>query len=111
LRRAVKVSPGNADIHHALGLSLVRQQRAEEGLEELRLASTLNPANARFIYVYAVALNSSGQAEQAVMVLQGAHNQHPNNRDILGALAAFHRDMGNQAAARRYADKLRSNSP
>jgi predicted Zn-dependent protease len=94
-----------------LGLSLVRQQRAEEGLEELRLASALNPANARFIYVYAVALNSSGQPEQAVMILQGAHNQHPNNRDILGALAAFHRDMGNQAAARSYAEKLRTNSP
>jgi tetratricopeptide (TPR) repeat protein len=107
LRQAARVSPENADIHHALGLSLVRQQRTDEGVEELRLASTLNPDNARYIYVYAVALNSTGKPEQAIMVLQGAHNRHPNNRDILSALVAFHRDMGNAAAAQRYADKLR----
>ena len=111
LRRAAKVSPGNAEVHHALGLSLVRQQRTDEGVEELRLASTSAPDNARYIYVYAVALNSTGKAEQAVMVLQGAHNQHPNNPDILSALVAFHRDMGNEAAARSYADKLQAISP
>jgi predicted Zn-dependent protease len=86
----------------------VRQQRTDEGVEELRLASTLTPGNARYIYVYAVALNSTGKPEQAIMILQGAHNQHPNNRDILGALAAFYRDMGNEPAARTYAEKLRA---
>jgi predicted CXXCH cytochrome family protein len=111
LRRAAKASPGNAGIHHALGLSLVRQQRTDEGIEELRLASTSEPDNARYIYVYAVALNSTGKPEQAIMVLQGAHNQHPNNRDILSGLVAFHRDMGNEAAARSYAEKLRTVSP
>jgi tetratricopeptide (TPR) repeat protein len=111
LRRAARVSPGNADVHHALGLSLVRQKRTKEGLEELRLASTLNTENPRYIYVYAVALNSIDEPEQAIMVLQGAHNQYPNNRDILSALVAFHRDMGNQEAARSYAEKLRTVSP
>jgi Tfp pilus assembly protein PilF len=38
LRRAASVRPRNADVHHALGLSLVRQQRTDEGIEELRLA-------------------------------------------------------------------------
>jgi Flp pilus assembly protein TadD len=107
LRQAVQVSPGNADVHHALGLSLVRQQRTDDGVEELRLAASLDAANARYIYVYAVALNSTGKPEQAIMVLQGAHNRHPHNRDILSALVAFHRDNGNQAAARRYAEKLK----
>jgi Flp pilus assembly protein TadD len=111
LRRAAQVSPGNADVHHALGLSLVRQQRVDEGIGQLRQATTLRPDNARYIYVYAVALNSTGEPEQAIMVLQGAHNQHPNNRDILSALVAFNRDAGNAAAARSYADKLRNVSP
>ena len=62
-------------------------------------------------YVYAVALNSAGKPEQAVMILQGAFNRFPNNRDILGALVAFYRDMGNEAAARTYAEKLRAVSP
>ena len=111
LRQAAKTSPGNADVHHALGLSLVRQQRTKEGVEELRLAATLNTQNPRYIYVYAVALNSTGKPEQAILVLQGAHNQHPNNPDILSALVAFHRDKGNQEAARSYAEKLRSVLP
>ncbi|MEN8761216.1 MAG: hypothetical protein ABF290_02195 [Thiogranum sp.] len=80
----------------------MRQRRTDEGIEELRLASTSAPDNARYIYVYAIALNSTGKPEQAVLVLQGAHNRHPNNRDILSCLVAFHRDMGNDAAARIY---------
>ena len=111
LRKAAGIVPDNAAIHHALGLSLVRQQRAGEGVEELRLASILSPDDARYVYVYAVALNSTGKQEEAIMVLQGAHNQHPNNRDILSALVAFLRDMGNEAAASTYAGKLRELSP
>lgn len=111
LRQAAKVSPGNADVHHALGLSLVRQKRVKEGVEELRLASTLNTSNPRYVYVYAVALNSTGEPEQAILVLQSAHKRYPNNRDILSALVAFHRDRGDQEAARSYAEKLRTVSP
>ncbi len=111
LRKAMEVIPRNADVHHALGLSLVRQKRTSEALEELRLASKLNLDNARYVYVYAVALNSTDMPEQAIRVLQDAHNQHPSDIDILSALVAFHRDMGNQAAAREYAEKLRMISP
>ena len=111
LRQAAGISPQNAAVHHALGLTLVRQKRTEAALEEFRQASTLNPDNAHYIYVYAVALNSAGKPEQAVMLLQGALNRFPGNRDILGALAAFHRDMGNESAARDYAGKLRAISP
>lgn len=111
LRRAIEVNPESADLHHALGLSLVRQKRTDEGVEELHLASTLNPDDARYIYIYAVALNSTGNPEQAIMVLLGAHNHHPNNRDILSALVALYRDMGNQAAARTYAEKLQAITP
>lgn len=111
LRQAVEILPDNAAVHYALGLSLVRQQRMDEAIEEFRLASRQDPNSAQYLYVYAVALNSSGKPEQAIMILQGAHNRFPNNPDILGALAAFHRDMGNEAAARTYFEKLRNVSP
>ena len=94
-----------------MGLALVRQQRTEEGVEALQRASRLDPDNARYVYVYAVALNSTGQPKQAIMVLQGAHNAHPNDTDILGALVAFHRDEGNSAQATRYAKKLEALVP
>jgi len=111
LRAAVEEVPESADIHHVLGLSLVRQQRTQEAIRELKRAATLNPQSARYVYVYAVALNSTGKADEAILILQGAHTAHPNNRDILAALVAFHRDSGNEAAAQRYAQKLRAISP
>jgi tetratricopeptide (TPR) repeat protein len=111
LRQAIAVIPENGDLYHALGLSLVRQKRTDEALEALEQATRLSPNNARYVYVYAVALNSAGDAAKAVMVLQGAHNRFPNSTDILHALAAFHRDSGNAEAAQSYADKLRSLSP
>ena len=111
LRGAAKVIPESADVRHALGLSLVRQKRTAEALEELRLASTLNRDNTRYIYVYAVALNSTDKPEQAIRVLQDAHNRYPYNIEILSALVTFLRDMGDHAAAREYGEKLRTISP
>ena len=106
LRRAIKISSDSADLRHALGLSLIRQQRLPDGVVELQRAAKLSPANPRYVYVYAVALNSTGKPKQAIMVLQGAHNAHPNDTDILSALVAFNRDAGNDRQAARYAEKL-----
>jgi len=55
LREGLSVAPDAAALHHALGLSLVRQQRRSEALRELRRATELDPANQRFRYVYDVA--------------------------------------------------------
>ncbi len=106
LRQALEAMPENTIVHHALGLSLVRQKRNDEAVSELRLASMRSPDNAHYLYVYAVALNSTGNPGKAVLVLQGAHNRFPNNTNILNALVSFHRDIGNQQAARAYAEKL-----
>ena len=45
------------------------------------------------------------------MVLEGAHNAHAANTDILSALVAFHRDAGNQKQAQLYAQKLQALAP
>ena len=111
LRRAVAVMPESGDVYHALGLSLIRQKRNTEAIEALEQAARYSPDNARYVYVYAVALNSAGETARALLVLQGAHNRFPNNTDILSALVAFNRDSGNPEAARRYAERLQSLSP
>ena len=111
LRQAAGEYPGSGVVHYALGLSLVRQKRTDEAVEAFKQAATLAPENARYAYVYAVALNSTGKTELAVMVLQGAHNRFVNNAEILNALVTFHRDSGNEGAAQIYADKLRAISP
>jgi len=111
LRQALEVVPDSSVIHHVLGLSLFRQQRNKEAVNELRLAAQLEPGNTRYVYVYAVALNSTGDPQRAIMILQGANAAHPDNVEILQALVSFHRDLGNQAAAKKYAERLQAISP
>ena len=106
LRHALKITPDSDVLHHVLGLTLVRQKLVDEAVEELQMASRLNPGNVRYVYVYAVALNSTGKPKQAVAVLENAHNMFPDNVEILSALVAFYRDMGDQAKAHVYAIKL-----
>ena len=55
LREGLARAPEDATLHHALGLSLVRQKKNDEALKELKRATELAPGNARFAYVYGVA--------------------------------------------------------
>lgn len=86
-------------LHHALGLALVRLKRADEALGALERATALEPRNARFAYVYAVALHSNGRVEAAIARLKKTLVAHPNDREILEALASFHQSRGETAAA------------
>jgi predicted CXXCH cytochrome family protein len=106
LREGLVKVPGDASLHHALGLALVRLQRLDEALAELKRATELDPANARFVYVYAVALHSTGNVEAAIESLKAALAAHPYDRDILQALAGFHAERGDVEAARDYAARL-----
>lgn len=99
LRAAIRVAPRDGSAHHALGLLLVRQRRYGEAVEELGQAVELNPDDPRFVYVYAVALNSTGAPEQAVAVLRAASAHHPTDLDILSALASISRDRGDLTGA------------
>ncbi len=111
LQQAVGIEPGSADAWHALGLALVRLHNAGAALPALRRASELAPANARYAYVYAVALNSAGAARQAVAVLEAAHRQHPADHDVLLGLVAIARDSGDTPTALRYARELAAQAP
>jgi tetratricopeptide (TPR) repeat protein len=110
LREGLDKVPGNATLHHALGLALVRLQRTSEAVDELKRAAELAPGNARFAYVYAVALHSTGDAEAAIATLKKALAAHPDDRDILQALASFHAERGETAKAHKYAARLRQSA-
>ena len=108
LRAALEVDSQSADIHHALGLTLVRRKSLDEAVEHLRLASELSQEDARYVYVYAVALDSLGKRRSAIDILTTAHERHPGNRDILSALASFHMQQGEEQKAREYIERLRA---
>ncbi len=86
LRRTIAEQPEAAAAHHALGLALIRQKRYGEAIESLKRAANLEPAQARYGFVYAVALQSSGKIEEARRVLENALAANPSNVDILTAL-------------------------
>ncbi|MDB4575742.1 multiheme c-type cytochrome [bacterium] len=106
LEKAKQLSPDNADVYYALGLSLIRQHKNDKAVSELKMAAELAQDNARYVYVYAVALNSTGDSAGAIQQLQAAHQRFPADVDILSALVSFHRDTGNQFAAETYMKKL-----
>jgi Flp pilus assembly protein TadD len=75
--------------HHALGLSLIRQQRIVEAVAALRRAHELSPEDARFAYVYAVALHQTGQPGDAREVLTRAARTHPHDATLREALVVL----------------------
>ena len=95
-----------AALWHARGLARVRSGGADAALADLARAATLEPAATRYGYVYAIALNSTGQGAQAVEVLEGVLQAAPENTDVLVALATINRDLGRTGAALAWAERL-----
>jgi Flp pilus assembly protein TadD len=106
LRDAIARSPDDASLQHALGLLLVRQGRRQEALDRLAAAARLDPSNARFVYVYAVALNDAGQTDRALMTLEDDLKRHPYDRDALAAMTDFYRSAAKPRQAIIYARRL-----
>ena len=60
----------------------MRERRYDEALTELERAYDLEPGNARYAYVYAVALNSLGLVDEAVAILDKARQDFPDDAEI-----------------------------
>lgn len=105
LRAGLQRSPRVASLHHALGLTLVRQQRKPDALIELRRAATMEPDNVRYGYVLALALHDGGDTAQAVRVLERIAVRTPD-RAVLQALVEFEQRQGHAASAARWAERL-----
>jgi Flp pilus assembly protein TadD len=106
LRTGVAQAPKAAALHHALALVLVRQKRYADALKALAEAVRLDPGNARYAYVHAVALNDTGQPQQALKVLETALARQPYDRDLLSGLAFYAAQAGLREAALGYAKQL-----
>ena len=111
LRAGIGAVAQNADMQHALGLLLVRRKRLDDALPYLRRAAESEPRQARYAYVYALALQAAGDAVQALNVLEEVVSHDPAHRDALFALVTINRDSGDTAVAQRYADQLSAHYP
>ncbi|MDO8938156.1 MAG: multiheme c-type cytochrome [Methylicorpusculum sp.] len=79
LERGLARLPGSADLHHSLGLLHARQKNTARALDSLQRAVELAPEQARFSYVYAVALIGSGHAQEAQVVVLNALKLTPSD--------------------------------
>jgi tetratricopeptide (TPR) repeat protein len=111
LREGIARNPREAALHHALGLTLIREKRGADGLQELRTAAQLAPESGRYAYVYAVALNSGGRSTEAIAVLNAALARQPYDRDVLTGLAYFNAQAGKRDVAMGYVKRLRELDP
>ena len=89
----------------------MRLKRLDEALGELRRAAELAPEQARYAYVYAVALHSAGRGSEAMTALKDSLARHPDDRDTLLALISFSRDAGDPGTALEYAEQLARIAP
>ena len=105
LRTVIAAVPNDAGLHHALGLSLVRLKRLDEALVELGRAAELDHHNARYAYIYGVALHSAGHPQEAIAYLKDSLTGHPENRDIIMAIISFSREAGDAATALQFAEQ------
>jgi Flp pilus assembly protein TadD len=106
LQQALQHSAHDASLHYALGLALARQKRTADALAQLKLAAQLAPDQARYAYVYGVALHSMGRESQGIKVLVDANKRFSGDVEILQALATMERDQGQRVTARGYAQQL-----
>lgn len=122
-REAVRLQPNWADAHAALASALIAQERYEEGLEEYRLASRLNPEDVGLHLLFGLALGNhyikngkkdASLLETAVTELRFVIRLEPGNPIAyagLGVALLEQRAWDEAAAVLREATLLAPNLP
>jgi len=103
LREGLDRVPGDPVLTESLAMNLVRQGQNDQAVELLRGLAEAYPDQIRAVYLYAVGLNSSGRATDALGVLEQALIRFPDNPDLLVAIITISRDVGLNDQALRYA--------
>ncbi len=111
LLKALKVAPDSAGAQHAYGLHLVREKRVQDAIPYLKIAATIEDAQPRFSYVYAVALDSIGATGQALAHLKASDQRWPNQIDTLNTLLMYADKQNQLTEHMQYLSRLSALSP
>ncbi|RLA68933.1 MAG: hypothetical protein DRG24_09330, partial [Epsilonproteobacteria bacterium] len=86
---------------HVLGLWQIRQKEQDKALASLKYAAELDSDNARYQYVYAVALAEKDMFG-AIAVLESSLKKHAGDIQTLYGLAYYHKQLGHVKQAAHY---------
>ena len=108
LERALEIAPDSAAAHHALGLHLVRRQQTDRALLELEKSVSLEPANVRYAYVYAIALQSTGRVDEAVRLIEARRRSGAVDIPMLQLLLSIYQQAGDVDGVRNAIGAIRA---
>lgn len=96
LREGLARQPKAAILHHSLGLLQVRRKNLTAALDSLKQALELAPDDARFSYVYAVALQSAGHAREARAIVETALTRTPGDLSLNELRSQLKKEVSNR---------------
>ena len=106
LQRALELAPDSANSHHAYGLFLVRSGKQSTALNFFKTAIDKEDSNPRHVYVYAVALDSLGQTDAAIKMIEQQSTRWPNNLELSFLQVTYMEKTGNTEGIHRYLSLL-----
>jgi tetratricopeptide (TPR) repeat protein len=106
LEQGLEAVPAHPTLLHARGLLRVRLQQMDAALADLGAAARAAPEEPRYAYVYAVALNSAGEVDAALEVIEEALGRHPSDESLRTLAASILRDAGRPEEAARYEGRV-----
>lgn len=110
LQAGLELDPDDADLAHALGLSLIRGGELERALPWLAHAAEAAD-NLHYRYVHAVAVHDSGDVAGGIDLMQAIHATEPNAVAPMAALMHWEAARGDRDAARRWQRRIEALSP
>ena len=93
-RRAVELSPGNADFHILTGVLLATTGQTEQAIESFRQAAALRPNDPSSLNNLANALRQAGRPEEAVDAYRQAMQIQPDFPEVYANMSNALLDLG-----------------
>lgn len=103
--------PDAALLQHTQGLMLIRAGDMANAMPHLRNAERLDPANAQYAFVLAVALHDSGKVEQACQQLEDLLKRQPYNRNARLSLIQYYLENGQEPKAQAVMQSWKALNP
>jgi len=107
LQKGLLKIPEAAILHHALGLWYVRNKKQTKAITELKRSVELDKNNARYSYVYAVAIGEENPKE-AIKILEDVYAKHTGNLQVVSGLAYYYKMIGDIQQSEVYEKKLKA---